>query len=78
VNTSETGDDVVVADDVSPSEPHAASVRTSDAAQATTATEDTREAITVVTLLAPHAVLVGSPAAPTIGARCVAALASLA
>jgi hypothetical protein len=48
--TSETEEDVVV-DAVSVSEPHAASVMTSDAAQATNATEeDTREKFTVVTL----------------------------
>ena len=52
-----------LADEVSVSEPHAASVMTSDAAQATSATEgDTREQFTVVTLPPHYAVLAGSPA----------------
>jgi hypothetical protein len=50
VNSSETGDDDVLADELSESEPHAASIMTSDAAQAATAAEDTRETFTVVTL----------------------------
>jgi len=48
----------VLADEVSVSEPHAASVMTSHAAQATSATEgDTREEFTVVTLQPHYAVL---------------------
>ena len=50
-NTSDTEDVVVDDDDVSVSDPHAASVRINDAEQATSATEeDTREKFTVVTL----------------------------
>lgn len=62
VNTSETGDDDVLADGVSVSEPHAASVVTHKAAQATTAIEDRRETFTVVTLLPLRAIPTGSPA----------------
>ena len=59
-NTSEEAEDVVVDDDVSESEPHAASVMVNDAAQATSATEeDTREEFTVVTLQLHYAVLAG-------------------
>jgi len=43
----------VVADDVSASEPQAARVMTSDAADATSAMEDVRERFTVATLQ-PH------------------------
>jgi len=50
VNTSETGDDDVVADGASVSDPHAASVMTNDAAQAAIATEAIRGKFTVVTL----------------------------
>jgi hypothetical protein len=54
----------VLADEVSVSEPHAVSVKTSDAAaQVTSATvEDTREEFTVVTLQPPRAVLIANPA----------------
>jgi hypothetical protein len=54
VNTSEAGDDDALGDGVSLSDlsvPHADNVMTSDAAQASTATEDTRRAFTNVTLL---------------------------
>ena len=52
----------VLADEGSVSEPHAASVMTNDAAQATSATEeDTREEFTVVTLQPHYAALAGSP-----------------
>ena len=58
-NTSEA-EDVVVDDDVSESEPHAASVMINDAAQATSATaEDTREEITAVTLQPQYAIVAG-------------------
>ena len=53
---------MVVDDDVSESEPHAASVMVNDAAQATSATEeDTREEITAVTLQPHYAVVPRSP-----------------
>jgi hypothetical protein len=54
VNTSEADGVLALADEVSVSEPHAASVKTNDAAQATNAKEDdTRVVFTVVTLQ-PH------------------------
>ena len=60
-NTSEA-EDVVVDDDVSESEPHAASVMINDAAQATSATdEDTRAEITAVRLQPHSAVVARSP-----------------
>src|SRR5512139_2319125 len=51
VNASETGDDDVLAEGLSVSEPHAESVMANDAAQAATAREDRRDAFTAVTLL---------------------------
>lgn len=60
VNRSETGDEL--AGEASVSEPHAASVRTKDAAQATSATEeDTREEFTAVTLQPYYAAVASSP-----------------
>jgi hypothetical protein len=54
----------VLGDEASVSEPHAASVRANDAAQATSATEEvTREEFTVVTLPRRHAAL---PVAQTV------------
>jgi hypothetical protein len=61
VNTSETEDELAAGG--SASEPHAASVITNDAAQATSATEEgTREEFTVVTLQPHYAVFAGGPA----------------
>jgi len=61
VTTSAT--EGVLVDEVSVPEPHAASVMRSDAAPATSATEEgTREKFTVVTLQPRHAVLADSPA----------------
>jgi hypothetical protein len=52
----------VLGDEASVSEPHAASIMTNDAAQATSATEEgTREKFTVVTLQRRHAIVAGSP-----------------
>jgi hypothetical protein len=69
VNTSEA--DGVLADEVGEadvSEPHAARVMTSDAAQATIAKEeDTREVFTVVTLPPHPAFLASGPAKSTMG-----------
>jgi hypothetical protein len=63
-----TATEGVLADGVSVSEPHAASVMANDAAQATTATEeDTREKFTVVTVQPRHADLAGSPAMSAMG-----------
>jgi hypothetical protein len=68
VTTSAT--EGVLAGEVSVSEPHAASVMTNDAAQATSATaEDTREVFTVVTLQPHPALLARGPAMSTMGPR---------
>jgi hypothetical protein len=66
VNTSETEDELAAGGFVS--EPHAASARTSDAAQAMSATEEgTREEITAVTLQPHYAAMTGAPAMPAAG-----------
>jgi hypothetical protein len=60
VNTSETEDELAAGGYVS--EPHAASVITNDAAQATSAMEEaTRGEFTVVTLQPHHALLADGP-----------------
>ena len=59
VNMSETGDELAAGGSVS--EPHAASVRAKEAAQATSATDDTREEFTAVTLQPYYAALPSSP-----------------
>ena len=54
--------DEVLVDELSVSEPQEASAMTNAAAQATSATEDTREEFTIVTLQPDYAVLARSPA----------------